>query len=252
MIEIRDIKKSFDGKEVLKGISGTFETGKTNLIIGSSGTGKSVLLKCIVGLVEPDEGDVLYDNRDFTHTTRKDKIEIRREIGMLFQGGALFDSLTVEKNVKFPLDVLTDMKEDEKMDRVNSVLKRVGLENQNNKMPSEISGGMKKRVGIARAIVNNSKYLFCDEPNSGLDPQTSILIDNLIQEITQEFDITTVVVTHDMNSVMEIGDHIIYLYKGHKLWEGASDDIIDAECKELQDFMFANKLMRALKEYKGS
>lgn len=252
MIEIRDIQKSFDGKEILKGISATFEAGKTNLIIGSSGTGKSVLLKCIVGLVDPDEGDVLYDNRNFTHTNRKDKIEIRREIGMLFQGGALFDSLTVEQNVKFPLDVLTNMKEDEKLDRVNFCLQRVGLENQNNKMPSEISGGMKKRVGIARAIVNNSRYLFCDEPNSGLDPQTSILIDNLIQEITQEYDITTVVVTHDMNSVMEIGDHIIYLYQGNKLWEGASDDIIHAECKELQDFMFANKLMRALKEYKGS
>lgn len=251
MIEIQDIKKSFSGKEVLKGISGVFEEGKTNLIIGSSGTGKSVLLKCIVGLVQPDEGDVLFNGRDFTHANRKEKIEIRREIGMLFQGGALFDSRTVEENVKFPLDVLTRMKEDEKMDRVNFCLKRVGLENTNDKMPSEISGGMKKRVGIARAIVNNSRYLFCDEPNSGLDPQTSILIDNLIQEITYEFKITTIVVTHDMNSVMEIGDHIMYLYQGHKRWEGGSEDIIHADSKELQDFMFANKLMRALKTYRG-
>ena len=247
MIEIKNIHKSFDGKEILKGISGVFEKGKTNLIIGASGTGKSVLLKCIVGLFQPDEGDVFYDGRDFTHADRNLKIEVRREIGMLFQGGALFDSKTVEQNVMFPLDVLTKMSQEEKLDRVNFCLKRVDLENINDKMPSEISGGMKKRVGIARAIVNNSQYLFCDEPNSGLDPQTSIRIDNLIQEITQEFDITTIVVTHDMNSVMEIGDYIMFLYQGHKVWEGTEDNIAHSDVQELNDFVFANKLMRSLR-----
>lgn len=248
MIEINNIQKSFDGKVILEGISGTFDKGRTNLIIGASGTGKTVLLKCIVGLIHPDVGDVMYDGRDFTHADRDLKTEIRREIGMLFQGGALFDSKTVEENVMFPLNVLTKMAPDEKLDRVNFCLQKVGLENVNKKMPSEISGGMKKRVGIARAIVNNSQYLFCDEPNSGLDPQTAILIDNLIKEITVEFDITTIVVTHDMNSVMEIGDYIMFMYKGLKIWEGNNDDIIDAEPKELQDFLFANKLVRTMKE----
>jgi len=248
MIEFQNIKKSFDEKPVLFGINGIFHPGRTNLIIGSSGTGKSVLLKCMVGLVEPDEGQVLYDGRDFTHATRNVRRDIRRDIGMLFQGAALFDSLSVEKNVMFPLNVLTDMPSDEKLDRVNFVLKRVGLENVNGLMPSELSGGMKKRVGIARAIVNSSKYLYCDEPNSGLDPQTAILIDELIKEITEEFNITTVVVTHDMNSVMEIGDYIIYMYKGQKLWEGDKNEILDATVPELHNFIYANKLVRALKE----
>ncbi len=247
MIEIEHIKKSFDGKEVLHDISGRFEAGRTNLIIGASGTGKTVLLKCIVGLIAPDEGNVFYDGRDFTHADRDLKTEIRREIGMLFQGGALFDSKNVQENIMFPLDILTDMTVEEKLDRVNFCLQRVGLENVNQKMPSEISGGMKKRVGIARAIVNNSQYLFCDEPNSGLDPQTAILIDNLIQEITKEYGITTIVVTHDMNSVMEIGEYVMFMHQGYKVWEGSSENISQAEAKELQDFIFANKLMRMMK-----
>nr|WKN36614.1 ATP-binding cassette domain-containing protein [Tunicatimonas sp. TK19036] len=245
MIHIENITKSFGGKTILDGISGVFEKGKTNLIIGASGTGKSVLLKCIVGLVPPDEGTVYYNNRDFTHADRDLRTEIRREIGMLFQGVALFDSLTVENNVKFPLDTLTTMPEDEKLDRVNFCLKRVGLEGSNSKMPSELSGGMQKRVGIARAIVNDVSYLFCDEPNSGLDPQTSVLIDDLIKEITEEFNTTTIVVTHDMNSVIGIGDHILFLYKGHKLWEGSNKNIMENDVQELRDFLFANKLMKA-------
>ncbi|MDH5382066.1 MAG: ATP-binding cassette domain-containing protein [Cyclobacteriaceae bacterium] len=247
MIEINNITKSFDGKEVLKGISGVFEKGKPNLIIGSSGTGKSVLLKCIVGLVQPDTGVVEYDGRDFTSGERALKTEIRREIGMLFQGSALFDSKNVEENVMFPLNILTKMPYPEKLDRVNFCLERVGLTKTNKLMPSELSGGMKKRVGIARAIVNNSQYLFCDEPNSGLDPQTSILIDELIAEITEEFDITTIVVTHDMNSVMGIGEKIMFLYKGLKLWEGSKNDIMDSEVKEFEEFVFANKIMQKLK-----
>lgn len=248
MIEIENIYKSYDGNVILKGISWKFEQGKTNLILGASGTGKSVLLKCMVGLTQPDKGNVLYDGREFTTANKSLKIEIRREMGMLFQGGALFDSKNVQQNVMFPLDVLTKMPLDEKLDRVNFCLKRVGLENTNTKMPSELSGGMKKRVGIARAIVNSSRYLFCDEPNSGLDPQTAILIDNLIKEITEEYNITTVVVTHDMNSVMEIGDNIMFLHKGDKLWEGNNQNIVESEVQELNDFVFANKMMRALKE----
>ena len=247
MIKIKNISKSFAGKSVIQGISGEFDKGKTNLIIGSSGTGKSVLLKSIVGLVIPDEGNVFYDLRNFTEADKEMKAEIRREIGMLFQGGALFDSKTVEKNVMFPLDVLTKMPQEEKLERVNFCLKRVGLENVNKKMPSEISGGMKKRVGIARAIVNNPNYLFCDEPNSGLDPQTSIVIDDLIGEITHEFDITTIVVTHDMNSVMGIGEKIMFLYKGRRLWEGSSQEIMNSGVEELDDFVFSNKVMQSLK-----
>jgi phospholipid/cholesterol/gamma-HCH transport system ATP-binding protein len=247
MIKINNISKSFGDKMILEGISGEFEKGKCNLIIGSSGTGKSVLLKCIVGLVPSDTGKVFYDLRNFSDADHDMKAEIRREIGMLFQGGALFDSKTVEQNVLFPLDILTNMKLDEKMDRVNFCLKRVGLENAGKKMPSEISGGMKKRVGIARAIVNNPAYLFCDEPNSGLDPQTSILIDELIQDITYDYQTTTLVVTHDMNSVMGIGDTILYLYKGHKLWEGSKDDVTHSGVKELDDFVFANKVMSSLR-----
>jgi phospholipid/cholesterol/gamma-HCH transport system ATP-binding protein len=240
MIKIKDISKSFDDKMVLEHVSGEFEKGKCNLIIGASGTGKSVLLKCIVGLIHADTGKVFYDMRNFSDADHDMKAQIRREIGMLFQGGALFDSKTVEKNVMFPLDVLTKMKPEEKIERVQFCLKRVGLENVGKRMPSEISGGMKKRVGIARAIVNNPAYLFCDEPNSGLDPQTSILIDELIQELT-------LVVTHDMNSVMGIGDNIMYLYKGHRLWEGSKDDITHSGVKELDDFVFANKVMNSLR-----
>lgn len=247
MIEVQHISKSFGDKTILKDVSGVFEKGKPNLIIGASGTGKSVLLKCIVGLVRPDEGHIFYDKRNFSEGDRDTKIEIRREIGMLFQGGALFDSKNVEQNVRFPLDILTTMSYEEKMDRVNFCLKRVGLENANKKMPSELSGGMKKRVGIARAIVNNPNYLFCDEPNSGLDPQTSILIDELIDELSEEFKMTTIVVTHDMNSVMGIGERILFIYKGQKLWEGTKDNITHSGVKELDDFVFANKVMRSLR-----
>lgn len=247
MIKISNISKSFADKVVLSGISSEFDKGKTNLIIGSSGTGKSVLLKCIVGLLQPDTGTVYYNLRNFTEADKEMKSEIRREIGMLFQGGALFDSKNVEENVMFPLNILTRMPEDEKIERVNFCLKRVGLEGINKKTPSEISGGMKKRVGIARAIVNNPNYLFCDEPNSGLDPQTATVIDELIMEITHEFDMTTIVVTHDMNSVMGIGEKIMFLSKGNKLWEGSNQDIMDSGVKELDDFVFANKIMRNLK-----
>lgn len=247
MIEVQHISKSFGDKTILKDVSGVFEKGKPNLIIGASGTGKSVLLKCIVGLVKPDEGHIFYDKRNFSEGDRDVKIEIRREIGMLFQGGALFDSKNVEQNVRFPLDILTPMSYEEKMDRVNFCLKRVGLENANKKMPSELSGGMKKRVGIARAIVNNPNYLFCDEPNSGLDPQTSILIDELIDDLSEEFKMTTIVVTHDMNSVMGIGERILFIYKGQKLWEGTKDTITHSGVKELDDFVFANKVMRSLR-----
>jgi len=247
MITLKNISKSFQEKEVLKNVSGVFLKGKSNLIIGASGTGKSVLLKCIVGLEHPDTGEVFFDSRNFTEADKEMKAEVRREIGMLFQGGALFDSKTVEQNVMFPLDVLTRMPKDEKLDRVNFCLKRVGLENINKKMPSEISGGMKKRVGIARAIVNRPNYLFCDEPNSGLDPQTAVRIDDLILEITQEFNTTTVVVTHDMNSVMGIGEQIMFIFKGQKLWEGSNDSIMNSGVPELDDFVFSNKIMRSLR-----
>jgi phospholipid/cholesterol/gamma-HCH transport system ATP-binding protein len=250
MIEVKNINKAFNGKQILKEVNGVFEQGKTNLIIGASGTGKSVLLKSMVGLVKPDTGSVEFDGRSFTNADIEVKQEIRREIGMLFQGSALFDSKTVEENVMFPLDMLTRMNKSEKQDRVNEVLLRVGLENVNKLMPSQISGGMQKRVGIARAIVMNSKYLFCDEPNSGLDPQTSIKIDNLIKEITEEYNITTVVVTHDMNSVLEIGEHILFIYKGEKVWEGSNRNILDTDVKALQDFIFANKLIRDMKKKK--
>lgn len=248
MIECKNINKAFNGKQILTDVSATFEKGKTNLIIGASGTGKSVLLNILVGLIQPDSGSVLYDGRDFTVADKEDKQVIRREIGMLFQGGALFDSKTVEENVLFPLDMLSDMPKSEKADRVNFCLQRVGLDHAAKLMPSEISGGMAKRVGIARAIVMNSKYLYCDEPNSGLDPQTSIRIDNLIQEITHEYDITTVVVTHDMNSMLEIGENIIFMFKGQKIWEGTKDDILATDVKDLQDFIFASKLIREMKQ----
>lgn len=248
MIEIHNIHKAFGDKKVLDGVSGVFETGKTNLLLGASGTGKSVLLKCIVGLIKPDLGSVTFDGTYFTNNKLDIRQEIRRKIGMLFQGSALFDSMTVEQNVEFPLKMLTEMNKEERMERVNFCLKRVGLEGANKKMPSEISGGMKKRVGIARAIAPNCTYLFCDEPNSGLDPQTALKIDELIKEITEEYNITTIIVTHDMNSVIEIGDKIMFLYEGKKLWEGTRDEIMDTDIKELNDFIFANRLMRDAKK----
>jgi len=247
MIEIKNITKSFDDKKVLHGISGKFEKGKTNLIIGASGTGKSVLLKCLVGLLSPDNGKVLFDGRYFTESDKNTTTQIRREIGMLFQGGALFDSKNVEENIKFPLDILTEISEKEKIEKVNHCLNLVGLDKINKKMPSELSGGMKKRVGIARAIVNDSKYLFCDEPNSGLDPLTAIKIDDLILELTQKLNTTTIVVTHDMNSVIEIGEYIMFLHNGKKLWEGDNKKILKTKIKELNSFIFSNKLMKKIR-----
>lgn len=248
MIDIKNISKTFGDREVLKGINGTFKPGDTSLIIGGSGTGKSVLLKCMIGLVKPDSGEVLYNGRNFLTGNIDDQKTIRREMGVLFQGSALFDSKTVLENVRFPLDMLTDQSANEKRDRAQECLLRVGLEGAGDRMPSEISGGMKKRVGIARAIVLNPKYLFCDEPNSGLDPLTSIKIDQLIQEITDEYQITTVVITHDMNSMMEIGEKIMFLYKGEKLWEGDSNTLTQSNVKELNEFIYANKLLRDMEK----
>jgi len=247
MITVKNISKSFADKQVLYDINVEFETGKTNMLIGASGTGKSVLLKCIVGLIKPDEGTVEFNGRSFANASKELQTEVRREMGMLFQGGALFDSQTVEQNVMFPLDVLTKQSPEEKLERVNFCLDRVGLANVNAKMPSEISGGMKKRVGIARAIVTNPNYLFCDEPNSGLDPQTSIKIDNLIKDITDEYGITTVVVSHDMNSVLEIGDKVNFMHQGRILWTGPSEEIGDSSVQELNDFVFAGRLMKMVK-----
>lgn len=248
MIEVINITKSFGEKKVLSNISAQFEQGKTNLIIGQSGCGKSVLLKCIVGLEEVDEGQILFGGRNFSAMTFDERKAVRKEIGMLFQGNALFDSMTVEENVKFPLDVYTQMNEEEKLERVNFCLKRVNLANINNRYPAEISGGMKKRVGLARAIALNPRYLFVDEPNSGLDPQTAIVIDALIKEITEEYNMTTVVVTHDMNSVMEIGENIIFIHKGQAWWKGSNKEIVYTDNKELNDFIFASNFMRRYKE----
>ncbi len=247
MIEVKNLSKEFSHKKVLKDISIKFEKGKTNLIIGESGSGKTVLIKSMVGLFKPDEGEILYDGREFISMNFNEKKVVRQEIGMLFQGGALFDSQTVEENVIFPLSMFTEMSESEKRDRANFCLQRVNLINANKLFPSEISGGMKKRVAIARAISMNPQYLFCDEPNSGLDPRTSILIDNLIKEITDEFDITTIVITHDMNSVMEIGDNISFIYKGEKWWEGNKQEILKTDNKELNDFVYASKFMKRIK-----
>ena len=252
MIKIKDINKAFNGKAVLKGISSTFREGEINLIIGGSGTGKSVLLKCMIGLIKPDQGSVLYNDRDFYNSDKDTRQAIRREMGVLFQGGALFDSQTVEENVRFPSDMLTDLSAGEKKERVEFCLQRVGLEAAGKRMPSEISGGMKKRVGIARAIVMNPKYLFCDEPNSGLDPLTSVKIDELIKEITEEYKITTIIITHDMNSVMEIGQNVMFLYQGDKLWEGINTDITKTTVPELNEFIFANKLLRDAAKENGS
>jgi phospholipid/cholesterol/gamma-HCH transport system ATP-binding protein len=248
MIEIQHLKKSFGDKTILNDVNLVMQTGKCNLIIGSSGSGKTVLLKCIVGLFTPDEGKVLYDGQSMTELTVQEKKGLRQQIGMLFQGSALFDSMTVEQNIKFILDMFSDLGHKEKMKNVNEVLARVNMEGANKKFPAEISGGMKKRVGIARSIVLNPKYLFCDEPNSGLDPQTSLVIDKLIQDITTEFNITTVVVTHDMNSVMEIGDNIFYMYQGHKQWEGSNKDIIHSKDEKLNEFIFASDFLQDAKQ----
>jgi len=248
MIEVRNIKKSFNSNVILNDVSAVLDTGMCNLIIGASGSGKTVFMKCLVGLFQPDNGQVLYDDKEFLTMGPDERKEIRKQIGMLFQGSALFDSLTVEKNVMFPLNMFTNDTTAEKLKRVNEVLERVNLVDANKKFPAELSGGMKKRVGIARAIVLNPKYLFCDEPNSGLDPQTSLVIDRLIQEITKEYNITTVVNTHDMNSVMEIGDHIIYMHKGLKEWEGTKKEIIFSKNELLNEFIFASEFLKDAKD----
>jgi len=248
MIEVRNIKKGFYGKTVIEDVSAVMKSGQCNLIIGSSGSGKTVLMKCMVGLFEPDSGEVLFSGKSFTQMDHEERTEIRKEIGMLFQGSALFDSLTVEQNVMFPLSMFTKWSFRKKLERVNEVLARVNLVDTNKKFPAELSGGMKKRVGIARAIVLNPKYLFCDEPNSGLDPQTSLVIDKLIREITLEFNITMVVNTHDMNSVMEIGHYIMYMYKGNKEWEGSNKEIIFSKNHRLNEFIFASEFLKDAKE----
>jgi phospholipid/cholesterol/gamma-HCH transport system ATP-binding protein len=248
MIEAKNISKSFGNHSILENVSVQFEKGKTNLIIGESGSGKTVLMKCLVGLLEVDKGAVLYDDRNFSEMLLDERKIIRQEIGMLFQGGALFDSLTVEENVMFPLNMFTTMSLEEKKDRVNFCLTRVNILNANDLVPSELSGGMKKRVAIARAIAMNPQYLFCDEPNSGIDPKTSILIDNLISEITQEYQITTVINTHDMNSVIEIGDRIFFIYNGQLWWKGNNQEILNTDNKEINDFVYATELMRKLKK----
>lgn len=248
MIEIKDLTKGFGDKTVIKGVSAVFKSGQCNLIIGTSGSGKTVLMKCLVGLFEPDSGSIIYEGRNFTHMDEHERKQLRQQIGMLFQGSALFDSQTVQQNVMFPLDMFTNWTYKQKLKKVNETLERVNLKDANKKFPAEISGGMKKRVGIARAIVLQPKFLFCDEPNSGLDPQTSLLIDKLIHEITVEYQITTVINTHDMNSVMEIGDHIIYMYQGEKEWEGTNREIIFNKNKLLNDFIFASEFLQDAKQ----
>lgn len=248
MIEVKNVYKSFGDMDVLIDINTFFEPGKMNLIIGQSGSGKTVLMKSIVGLHNIDKGNILYDGRDFANMSFKEKNVIRKELGMLFQGSALFDSLTVEENVMFPLNMFSDLSDSDKKDRVNFCLNRVNLENVNHLFPSEISGGMKKRVAIARAIAMKPKYLFCDEPNSGLDPKTSIVIDNLISEITKEYDITTIVNTHDMNSVIEVGDKIAFIHKGRLWWEGNKEEILHTENPELNAFVYATELLKKLKK----
>ena len=248
MIEFINIGKQFGENKVLTDVSDVMQTGKCNLIIGTSGSGKTVLQKCLVGLFEPDRGEIFYDGVSFTEMNNQNRKELRQQIGMLFQGSALFDSLTVEQNVMFPLEMFSRMNNGERKKRVNEVLARVNLENANNKFPSELSGGMKKRVGIARAIVLNPKYLFCDEPNSGLDPQTSLVIDKLIYDITKEFNMTTIINTHDMNSVMEIGENILYMYQGKKEWTGNNDEIIFSKNERLNEFIFASKFLQDAKD----
>lgn len=248
MIEIKNIQKSFGDKLVLDDISATMQPGKTNLIIGTSGSGKTVMIKIMIGLMKPDNGQVLYEGRDMTSMDIKELKELRKQLGVMFQGSALFDSKHVQANVMFPLDMFTNLTRREKIKRVNEVLDRVNLKDVNHKFPAEISGGMKKRVALARALVMNPKYLFCDEPNSGLDPQTSMVIDKLVKELTIEYNMTTVINTHDMNTVMESGDHIVYLYKGKKKWEGSNKDIIFSKDKELNDFIFASEFLSKAKE----
>ena len=248
MIEVENLHKSFGEAHVLKGITTTFEKGKTNLIIGQSGSGKTVFLKCLLGLFEYEEGSISYDGKIFTKLTEDDKRNLRAKIGMVFQGSALFDSMTIEQNVMFPLQMFTKMSKSEMQDRADFVLKRVNLEGAHKKMPSEASGGMQKRVAIARAIVNNPKYLFCDEPNSGLDPKTAIVIDNLIQEITDEYQITTVVNSHDMNSVMEIGEKIVFLKDGLKAWEGSRETIFKTDNEVVTDFVYSSELMKKVRQ----
>ncbi len=248
MIRVENIKKQFGDNIVLKGIDTIFEKGKTNLLIGQSGAGKTVMLKILVGLHEPTEGIVWYDDVNFTALNKRQKKEIRMQIGMLFQGSALFDSMTVEENIRFPLDMFTTMTRKEKLARVNNCLERVNLDGSNKKYPGEVSGGMQKRVGIARSIVLNPKYLFCDEPNSGLDPKTSIVIDELISSITKENDITTVINTHDMNSVMEIGERIAFLHLGELAWEGDKSEVLESKNELLQNFIFASPFLQRLRE----
>lgn len=246
MIEIRNINKTFGDRQVVKDVSFTFQPAKTNLIIGESGCGKTTILKLMVGLHDVDSGEVLYDGLNFPTLDALEKQEVRKQIGMLFQGGALFDSQTLEENVRFPLDMFTNMSNEEKTERVNFCLQRVKLEGKNDLYPAELSGGMKKRAALARAISNSPKYLFCDEPNSGLDPKTSIIIDDLIKDITQEFKITTIIVTHDMNSVMQIGDNIMFVYKGQNWWTGDRKEVLDTSNKELFDFVFASEFMKSV------
>ncbi|MDD7886385.1 ABC transporter ATP-binding protein [Flavivirga sp. 57AJ16] len=248
MIEVKNLHKSFSGVEVLKGISTSFEKGKTNLIIGQSGSGKTVFLKCLLGLFDYEEGSISYDGKIFSQLTEDEKRNLRAEIGMVFQGSALFDSMTIAENVMFPLQMFTNQNKSEMEDRVSFVLKRVNLDDAHNKMPSEASGGMQKRVAIARAIVNNPKYLFCDEPNSGLDPKTAIVIDNLIQEITDEYQITTVINSHDMNSVMEIGEKIVFLKNGLKAWEGSNQTIFKTDNEAVTDFVYSSNLFKKVRK----
>lgn len=249
MIEVKNLKKSFDGKEVLKGITTTYEAGKTNLIIGQSGSGKTVMLKTLLGVHTPDSGQILFDGRDFATLDPNEKRNLRTEIGMVFQGSALFDSMNVEENIGFPLRMFTKKTNAEIKDRVQEVIDRVKLIDANKKMPSEISGGMQKRVAIARAIVNNPKYLFCDEPNSGLDPKTSIVIDELIQEITHEYNMTTVINTHDMNSVLQIGEHIVFLKNGKLVWEGNSKEIMQTDNEDIVDFVYSSELLKEIRRF---
>ena len=244
MIEIQHINKAFGDKVIIDDVSAQFKPGMCNLIIGASGSGKTVLIKCIVDLIQADQGKIMFDQMDFATLTKNQKKTLRNSIGMLFQGNALFDSLTVQENVKFPLDMFSDLTEAEKLVKVNQILERVHLTGVNDKFPAEISGGMKKRVGLARALVLGPKYLFCDEPNSGLDPQTSLVIDRLIQELTKEFNITTLVVSHDMNSVMEIGENIMFIHKGENYWTGDKTQILKTTNKELFDFVFASEFMK--------
>ncbi|MDA8932351.1 ATP-binding cassette domain-containing protein [Flavobacteriaceae bacterium] len=248
MIEVENIHKSFGDNKVLKGISTSFEKGKTSLIIGQSGSGKTVFLKCLLGLFNLDAGNILYDQDNYANLTLKKKRKLREKMGMVFQGSALFDSMDVADNVRFPLDMFTKQTDEEKKERVHSVLKRVNIVNAESKFPSEISGGMQKRVAIARAIVMNPKYLFCDEPNSGLDPKTAILIDNLIQEITDEYQMTTVINTHDMNSVMEIGEKIVFLKEGLKAWEGTKEDVFKTDNEAVTDFVYSSELFKKVKK----